>query len=328
MVCRAPGGCTLRHFYMCMHMCVFPCWQGLLRTYSQYLQETEVPAVSSSSGGGSISSSSAHSTLTAPAATAAPTWFASSTMRANPLFSSSSSSSGEQELLVHGGTTSARHYSTLGSTTNAGASSSTATAVRPLNLEDFSLLNTLSNPIYTGRAALKWLALHSTHGGSACSSPSAAGGLAATAAAGADSRLPAAISSLSVQQPQQELSGRPAEAASTGASSGLRCWPWPWSRSRARSEKIEGAETTSSSLPSNTTHSLASTGFSTDSEALGQVSMPCSRYGTSTTARASFLCFLPAGRALAVDNRRVVPFSSCPTLQTGRHDAAQVSAEC
>jgi hypothetical protein len=301
--------------------------QGLLRTYSQYIQEAEAPAAVSSNGSNTLSA------VTPPAAAAAAAaavdWSGqtrrasferfSSTLRPYPLFSGHSSS-GEQEIFTRNSVNG--QYSALLSPTrrlkpevqNRFADPAASTAAAPaaaaggggagagadyisgsastktkggltaqqlgylgstsaLRLEDFS--STLSNPIFRGRAALDWLSRHSQSGCGSMNGQSAfsstAGGLAASTAAAAGT------AGSSLPQPQQPLAPLSAAAAVTAtpvaataaraAAAAAAAAAATVSSMHSSSAKSEGCD---SSLPSNMSHSLASTGFSTDSEALGQ----------------------------------------------------------
>lgn len=105
-------------------------------------------------------------------------------------------------------------------------------------LADFS--STMNNPIFRGRAVLDWISRHPVSGSS-----SSAGGVGAASAAAAVGVSAAANASATPRISSSLSTAR----HSTGANSEGCC----------------------SSLPSsNLSHSLASTGFSTDSEALGQ----------------------------------------------------------
>jgi len=281
--------------------------QELLRTYSHYLQDASAPAISSSGSGGmqgTMPATAAAALAPAPAgvpglygataglgaATGQHTPFFeqyTSTLRQNPLFSGLSHS-GDQEVFSRRSVNGI--YSTLLSPTRPHAKAAAAAAAADsaagellfdslppaaqdsssrdggssgngsekhaaqqeglqgstLNLDEFS--GVLSNPIFRGRAVLDWISRHSSYGSAA---NSAAGGPVAAALA---TTTAAEREHHAVAAGHQQQAAGVVQGASSAHSTGLR----------------QGHGTSSSSLPSNLSHSLASTGFSTDSEALGQ----------------------------------------------------------
>jgi hypothetical protein len=225
----------------------------------------------------------------------------SSTLRPNPLFSGMSSS-GEQEIYARASVNGV--YSTLLSPTRAtirqqpllgataparqqassgGGSSGTAShegtwAVQQgtlggagaANLDAFS--QTMTNPIFRGRAMLDFISRHSSAGshlssagGSAAGAQIHTGTLTTSAAAAAQAKLAGGMGSAAEagsKEGGKESGAKLPQTAASAAATGNTVFYSAISNS-ARSD---GA---SSSHASDLAHSLASTGFSTDSEALG-----------------------------------------------------------
>lgn len=147
-----------------------------------------------------------------------------------------------------------------------------------LNLDDFN--NTMSNPIFRGRAMLDWISRQSCSGQSMASAASSAAGASASAAVyTATVPLPGAAASAALQQHSpyahgdsittgsSAISNNNTHVTSAAASAGAKAQVCT-SALALSADKVHSTGSSSSSLPSNVSHSLNSTGFSTDSDGL------------------------------------------------------------
>ena len=184
----------------------------------------------------------------------------------------------------YGSTSSSTGSTPVGSTPGVGSGTARVGNGTALRIEEYS--NTMSNPVFRGRAVLEWMLRHSNCGSLNSTGGSAAGGSFAGGFAAAESAAAAAAAAAAAGAPQDGSTAATAAAAASGPHVGSIIGGSSSSRpgaaapatttitanNSAHSTASQNDETGpgSSSLPSNLAHSLASTGFSTDSEALGQ----------------------------------------------------------